>query len=123
MIDGVKIWPNQKHPVVYDLNGNIVYDNIYFSYICYFEGGSKEVSICAAKTMLPHTEEYILKEEKKTFEVADGTQVTFYITSSYYVADFELDGINVRVKCNGYPLDSFEEFYELVSGMVEDLRT
>ncbi len=123
MIDGVGKWPNQKHPVIYDLNGNIVYDNIYFSYICYFEGGSKEVSICAAKTMLPHTEEYILKEEKKTFEVADGTQVTFYITSSYYVADFELDGINVRVQCNGYPLDSFEEFYELVSGMVEDLRT
>lgn len=121
MIEDVKKCPNSKHLVVYDLNGNIVYDNIGFNYIYYFDGGSKEVRICASKTMLPHHEKYILKEEKKTFEVADGTQVTFYITSSYYVADFELDGINVRVICTGYGLNSFEEFYKLVSGMIEDL--
>lgn len=121
MIEDVKMWPNSKHLVVYDLNGNIVYDNIGFNYIYYFDGGSKEVRISASKTMLPYHEKYILKEEKKTFEVADGTQVTFYITSSYYVADFELDGINVRVICTGYGLNSFEEFYKLVSGMIEDL--
>lgn len=119
MIEGMEKWPDQNHRVVYDMNGNIVDDVIGFHYNGHSDGSSKGVLICAAKLMLPHREEYILKEDRKSVEVVEGTQVSFYIAYTSFMADFELDGVKVRVSCDG--VKSYEEFYELVLGMIEDL--
>lgn len=107
----------QNHTVTYRNDGTLVRDLIGFSY----KYAGSEYTVAASKLSLPYDCIYALEESKKTnvgtekgsVEVlfagaAGGENATE--NQTLIVADFELNGVNYRVKAENISLTSFYNF-------------